>query len=473
MELKDSAVGLVGSSVLLLAMGLFTHGIVFYAFFAATVAVFAADIFRYSTLVSDLRRNLSVKKTLSGRELFPGVTTTLDYEITYHGGRRLKVRCEQRLDPGLSAGCMRRELALQNGSQQLSFDIRPARRGSYRVPGLRMTFDTMLFRGTVLAGSSEDLINVYMRSGSDSSHAGRAFGQRPTILDNEAVRHGSGIDFSYVRNYMPGDSTRNIDWARSSKAGTLIVRGFEDVRSLPVFILIDIDASMDAEGERTGLSAALELASLLANHVLTDNERIGLACFSPQGIATYLPLGAGKDQALKLRSLFSNVQAIKGNAFPRQNMPGLQEAAAVKEVLDISGLGTASAILDEAMRQHTMNVRADGFIKAITQASVSSGTICHMVVVTNLSMGATSLMNGLRIAGYYGHSVSVVLTPSLWYGPKDAGDAGKYFEQYREIKDKISGLRARNVSVVELSACERPEEVLYAGRKRGAARARR
>lgn len=457
MEPKDGALGLAGSSALLLAMGLFTGGIAFYAFFFILSTVLIAGWLQYAMLASDLKRNLSVNKRLPRREVLLGSPAVVEYELAYRGRRRLPVRCEQRLDPALSDAGLSRQAMLEPGSVELSFEARPARRGSYRIPGLSIAFETVLFRGSAVGGG-EDAVNVCLRLGRRSSRSGRSSGLRASVLENESIRRGSGVDFSRVRDFVPGDSTRNIDWARSSRTGNLVVRDFEDVHSLPVFILVDLDASM-----RAGLDAALELAGLIANRVLADNERVGIAGFSRQAVEAFLPPGSGKGQVAQLRSFLSYARAVESDALPRHGMPGLQEAAAAQEML-----GDAGDILGEAMRQHLLNVKEDGFIRAITAASTTPGTACHLVVITNLSMGATSLLNGLRVAEYYGHGASVALVPALWFGDRAAVDAGKYFEKYREFKDRVARLRARRISVVELSAGEPPEEALYAGRRRAA-----
>jgi hypothetical protein len=83
-------------------------------------------------------------------------------------------------------------------------------------------------------------------------------------------------------------------------------------------------------------------------------------------------------------------------------------------------------------------------------------------------MGLTSLISGIRLAAYYGHSVSVALTPRIWYdGGSDNPE--KCLDQYRQAKDAISRLRGSRVTVVELSACENAETILYHGRVRARA----
>ncbi len=280
----------------------------------------------------------------------------------------------------------------------------------------------------------------------------------------------AGSDFSYVRDFTPGDSTRNIDWARSSRSPTLVVRAFEDEHTLPLLILIDVDPSMDRGTAKTELESAVELATLLASQVLLDNERVGLACFSRSDITSYLAPAGGKDQMSHIRSALSALKAVEGDPAARSGFPTLQQAEAVRQMFGRSAAASAIApVLEETIRQFSANVREDGFVKAMARASQSTGTPCSIVVITNLSMGVASLLSGSRIATYYGHNVAVALTPHIWYDSAEDADPEKCYDRYRQAKEMISRLRGRKIAVVELSACEKPETLLYQGRTRGSA----
>jgi uncharacterized protein (DUF58 family) len=332
-----------------------------------------------------------------------------------------------------------------------------------------MSVASFLFRGTLTVGG-DAAINVYLVMGQDRSGTGfrRGHHQRLQLPGSEALRLGMGSDFSYVRDFTPGDNTRNIDWARSSRSQTLVVRDFEDERTLPLLILIDVDPSMNRGTTKTELESAVELATLVASRVLLDNERVGLASFSRSDITSYQSPAGGKDQMSYIRAALSSLKAVEGDNSSRSGFPTLEEAEAVRRMFDRTAAEPViSPVLGETMRQFSANVREDGFVKAMAQASQSTGTPCNIVVITNLSMGVASLLSGSRIATYYGHNVAVALTPHIWYDSAEIADPEKCFDRYRQAKEMISRLRGRKIAVVELSACEKPETLLYQGRARG------
>jgi len=84
-------------------------------------------------------------------------------------------------------------------------------------------------------------------------------------------------------------------------------------------------------------------------------------------------------------------------------------------------------VIEETFKGYIANVREDGFVRAVLAAVGDSKSPCEVLVVTGLSMGLPALMNGLRLAQYYGHSPTVVMSGSrdraveLEYAKKSSG----------------------------------------------------
>ncbi|HUL62696.1 MAG TPA: DUF58 domain-containing protein [Methanocella sp.] len=458
MRPNSRALALSASALLFLALGALTSGVIFFGSFAAASILLALDAYRYVRLAYDVKRNLRVMRRLSRSELLLGSTLTVAYDLEYGGSRRTSLPCHQPGGPRLVVKEPAAVVDLGRSRQTFEFEIVPSSRGKHTIAGLSIALETALFRGTATEGSSAD-INAYPHI---DIRPGRTAARGP-IVGDEAVREGSGADFSHLREYVPGDSVRHVDWARSSRYGELVVKNFEDVRPKPAFLLIDVDASMETGQDKTELESAVELATLISGQVLLENERVGVACFSGSDVTAYVPMAAGKSQMARIRQLLAAVRAEPRGAGPRHHSPPVQEALAAQKAF-----GELDALVEEAVRQFNVNVREDGFIKAILKVSQSSGGPCRFVVATNLSMGMASLLNGVRIARYFGHDVTVALAPHVWYelrGGIDA-DAGRCYRRYREAMESIARLRSYRVDVVEMSAVERPEEALQSGRTR-------
>ena len=55
---------------------------------------------------------------------------------------------------------------------------------------------------------------------------------------------GLGIEFEEVREYLPGDDVRTIDWNVTARVGKPFVKKYVDERELTVLFLLDLSASM-------------------------------------------------------------------------------------------------------------------------------------------------------------------------------------------------------------------------------------
>ena len=60
---------------------------------------------------------------------------------------------------------------------------------------------------------------------------------------------GRGMAFSDVREYMPGDDIRTIDWNVTARFNHPFVKVFEEERELTVMLLVDVSASHEFGNE--------------------------------------------------------------------------------------------------------------------------------------------------------------------------------------------------------------------------------
>ena len=54
---------------------------------------------------------------------------------------------------------------------------------------------------------------------------------------------GQGIEFAEVREYIPGDDVRSIDWNVTARTGTPYVKKYNETRELTLIIACDVSAS--------------------------------------------------------------------------------------------------------------------------------------------------------------------------------------------------------------------------------------
>jgi len=111
---------------------------------------------------------------------------------------------------------------------------------------------------------------------------------------------GRGMDFEEVREYVPGDEVRTIDWNVTAREGRLFVKKYREERELTIVLAVDVSASGDFGSRgRTKREVEAEIASVLALSAVRNNDKVGLVLFSDQ-IETFVPPRKGRQHVLRI-----------------------------------------------------------------------------------------------------------------------------------------------------------------------------
>jgi uncharacterized protein (DUF58 family) len=111
---------------------------------------------------------------------------------------------------------------------------------------------------------------------------------------------GRGMAFSEVREYIPGDDVRTIDWNVTARFNTPYVKIFEEERELSVVMLVDVSASK-AFGTSRQFKQDLvtELCAVIAFSASQNNDKIGVIFFSDK-IEKFIPPKKGRSHILRI-----------------------------------------------------------------------------------------------------------------------------------------------------------------------------
>lgn len=115
-----------------------------------------------------------------------------------------------------------------------------------------------------------------------------------------SVFKGRGMEFDSVREYVPGDEIRSIDWNVTARAGAPYVKTFCEERELTVIIAVDISASGSFGSHRlTKMETAVEVAAVLMFTALRNHDKVGLLFFADD-VVKYVPPRKGRANVLRL-----------------------------------------------------------------------------------------------------------------------------------------------------------------------------
>ena len=115
-----------------------------------------------------------------------------------------------------------------------------------------------------------------------------------------SVFKGRGMEFDEVREYIPGDDIRSIDWNVTARTGRPHVKKYIEERELTVMLVVDASRSCHfASQNQLKSKLAAEIAAVLSFSAIRNNDKVGLIFFTDQ-IEKFIPPRKGTKNVLRL-----------------------------------------------------------------------------------------------------------------------------------------------------------------------------
>lgn len=110
---------------------------------------------------------------------------------------------------------------------------------------------------------------------------------------------GYGLSFDSVREYIPGDDVRSIDWNVSARMNHLYIKEYIEERELSIVLIVDVSASTLFGSGRSKRDVVLEFVTFMLHLAQMNNDRISVILFSDR-IEKYLKPRKGRKFVLKV-----------------------------------------------------------------------------------------------------------------------------------------------------------------------------
>ena len=107
---------------------------------------------------------------------------------------------------------------------------------------------------------------------------------------------GKGMEFDNIRQYIPGDDVRSIDWNVTARQNRAFVKQFTEERELNMILLIDMSRS-NSFGKKKEFIA--EISATLAISASRNNDRVGAVFFTSE-VEKRIPSKTGKKHILSI-----------------------------------------------------------------------------------------------------------------------------------------------------------------------------
>ena len=110
----------------------------------------------------------------------------------------------------------------------------------------------------------------------------------------KSIYQGNGLDFENLREYIPGDSIRDIDWKASSRSGKVLVKRYIAEKKHNIMIVFDTGKKMTAHTKEQEIkrNVALNVGGIFGYLAAKNGDNVG-AIYNRNGYIQYHPLRTG------------------------------------------------------------------------------------------------------------------------------------------------------------------------------------
>ena len=128
---------------------------------------------------------------------------------------------------------------------------------------------------------------------------------------------GRGMDFEELREYLPGDDVRDIDWNVTNRMGRPFVKRYREERELAAVLAVDVSGSSAfGSGNRTKREFAAEIAATLALSAARNGDKVALLLFTDE-VELFIPPRKGRRHILRLvREMLAHEPRRPGTNIP-------------------------------------------------------------------------------------------------------------------------------------------------------------
>jgi len=121
---------------------------------------------------------------------------------------------------------------------------------------------------------------------------------------------GSGLIFSDLRNYEPGDDIKHIHWKATARTGKPFVKTYQEERQLKIILAVDTSSSTLWGAPKNKHTRALEFAGLLTILAQQNQDSVGLCLFDEQ-VTEYISPSAKRSQFQRILRALMDPRPLK------------------------------------------------------------------------------------------------------------------------------------------------------------------
>jgi uncharacterized protein (DUF58 family) len=166
--------------------------------------------------------------------------------------------------------------------KELHYKLKPLQRGAYYFGNLYVYVRSLL--GLVerrFTNTDGAMVPVYPSFLKMRQYQLMAEAAQTIQSGNKRIRKiGNSVEFEQIKEYVPGDDVRTLNWKATARKGALMVNSFTDEKSQQVYCVIDKGRLMKMPfNGLTLLDYAINASLVLCNVCLHRQDKFGLMSF--------------------------------------------------------------------------------------------------------------------------------------------------------------------------------------------------
>jgi uncharacterized protein (DUF58 family) len=440
--------------------------------------------YRFMRDVLTTTDDLTVTQSLSR----PRVSTNEELSVAVHASLPEPAGLSVTIDPQPPVTATvcdpeHRQFRLETGEQdaKTTFSLRWPAAGKFECtpPSVTLTDRAGLFRSTVPLGDTATVTVVPRRP--RSLHVGKG-GKRISMAfgEHKTGNFGKGLEPSEIRQYLPGDPARLIDWKATARMGRPHVREFDAETDLSTTLIVDHRSSM-ATGPvgETKLDYLREVALVYADNAREETEPISLYTVGDAGITTvrqpasnarhYTKIETGLHDLVPTTSEDRNdgttaSMTLKGRTEETQTP---REAREMTKRLQSDDSAFGRTILPYVTRskRYVQRIEDDPLYKTVrTYLGGVRGSVVTVILTDDTHR--MEVREAVRAASRHSEHVLVFLAPTVLFEHGGMGTVETTYEKYvdfEEFRREIA--RINSVSAFEVGPADRIEAILAETRR--------
>ncbi len=428
-----------------------------------------AQQYRFAQLAVSTKRDISLTQTPSRSQVTTGTSSNVTFTVEATDPLPLYCSVTPTFPPSSETDDDGFELNRGEDRATHSVEVTWPVAGTHTIgqPEVTLRDRLGLFEESITVGPTAT-VTVQPR-GSRNLHVGE--GGNPVaagIGEHETGQTGSGLEPEEVRQYVPGDTIRNIDWKATARLGEPHVREFETETDRETVLFVDHRASLQtSQTGETKLDYLRQIGLGFVENAREHTDPIGCYTIGDEGLTGSFRPSADVDQQLSIRQHLQSIeptdQSETENHQSSPTEPTRAQQLQQRLTVDETAFGEQLAPYFDRPNAYVEQVLDRPLLSAIQSATARLDGTSWSVILTD-DQERTELREAVKLARRSQGRVLVFIAPTVLYEPGGLGNLDDAYDRYMDFEQFRQSLASMDrVTAFEVGPADRMSAVLARG----------